>query len=172
MTTAPTPSPRDVAGALVDDGDQLDMPGGFLRLVIGPDEFHSFDDDGDWYGRVEWDDRRRTDYAGRRPRPDGFDGRARVIYRDGGDRLWWQPPADLADDVLDSFGRTLTELATYGWNYVAVERWETLTDSRGEEHAVRVDSDAVYGVDLVGSHDENAAHVRELVTDLAHEVLS
>lgn len=159
---------------LTDDGDTIDLPDGrSLLLRIEPDEYASIMDDGDWYGDLKWGTNDR--YTGRDVRPDDFDGSAEKILTDGRDVLWWAPPADAVRDA-DLRGRlrsSIISLYHQGYNVVTLELRETLTDSAGHSHTVTVESASLGMVDLIGDTTaDDEAHVREILSDLIHEVLA
>lgn len=60
-----------------------------LRVRVLPDV--TLHDGDEWYGTLEWTNGPHD------PRPAHFDGRASVVARGKmHERLWWQPPADVA----------------------------------------------------------------------------
>lgn len=150
------------------DGSEVELADGrTLRLKLAPDECHSImdGDDGDWFGRLEWEGR-PNDY-GYAPRPSGMDGRARKIsLRDG--NVWWQPPADVTDEHLPALESDLRDILEYGYQGIIVELVENVTDSRGGDHRVVVDTASLWGIDAMAD-DECVASV---VTDLIAEVLA
>ena len=104
------------------DYESLDLPdGSTLRVEMLPDTDTSIldGDAGDWFGALTWDDGRTNAY-GYRERPDGFNGRARILERDRDARLWWQPPADVSDADLPALASHVSEILTYGYRVLAL----------------------------------------------------
>lgn len=103
------------------------------RVRVEPDYDWSLEHDGDWFGRIEWSDNRRWE-RDRSVRPDGMDGRARIVARDGNACLWWQPPTDIADgEPIRELERTLREVMEYGAVLVFVERMSDYRDAYGAQ---------------------------------------
>lgn len=159
---------ENYASDLTDDGDRVTMEDGReLRLRVVPDEYTSIMDEqgeGVWCGRLAWPHHNRE--TGRDERPSDMDGGARLIrYGRGHDAIWWQVPADLlrGEGDLAAVESAIRDLLEYGYSQVGVELWETVTDSRGTEHQVKVADAWVGGCYAV---DE------ELVADLVAEVLA
>ncbi len=163
ITTDQLADLADPQGATIDIGNGL-----ALRLTVGQDETTNVNDD-DCYGRIEWGT--TNDYG--EVRPDGFDGRARILRHDSHGSLWWQPPsADYCPaDQRDDLARRVSELAEYGFSYVAVALVETVTDSLGGTHDVTVDSASLGGLD-VDDHSEWATVLADLLPDLVADVLA
>lgn len=164
---APRPELAEAQAALTDDGDVFDLGNGWsLRLSIEVDEGYSVNDyDGD--GRVEWTHPGQYDYSGHAPRPEGFDGAARVLMRDGSSCLWWQPPgreitgATWDAETLDAEAARVRDLCEYGFRYVSLTLLQTVTDARGGEHEVEVAREGLGGVDAV---------YPELIAEMAGEL--
>src|SRR5690606_5029391 len=119
----------DLAAALV-NGDptygapsRVDLPDGrWLTMDVAPDEYANPMDDmdeGTWTGRVEWGT--RHPYTGYDVRPDGMDGRARKVYTDGRDSVWWQVPDDVPAESIADMGRTIRDLLEFGYSVVTVQ---------------------------------------------------
>jgi hypothetical protein len=111
ILAAPTFDPSD----LTYDGAETETSDGrTVRLSVEPDTDHSLEDDGDWYGRIEW---ARGDH-----RPDGFTGAAEVLDRDWHGRLWWEPPADLRSDRerRRELRATVSDIIHYGFSVIGV----------------------------------------------------
>lgn len=152
----PLPLLAEMMGTLTDDGDVWEVPddsGRSFRLSIEPDEGTTFADveDPECYGRVEWGT--RDPYSGRNRRPEGFTGRARIVYRDGGDSCWWEPPTAEAigivwtDEQVRAEARRVGDRIEYGYVVVGLTYRETLTDSSGMAHVVDVRSAYLGAVD-------------------------
>lgn len=146
------------------DGDVVDLPDGRkLRLRIEPDEDASINDyDSD--GRIEWT---RDTWRGS-VRPDGFNGAARIIERDGGSSLWWQPPGlDITGTPWDAATfraeeTRIRELARYGFSVVILEVLEG-TDAYGRPVVANFAS--------LGAVDgATGDYLAEIVRDLAGEL--
>ena len=170
MSTTAT-APLDLSD-LTDDGDTLDLGNGLsLRLLIEPDQCGSVMDDGDWHGDLQWGTRNRD--TGRNVRPDDFDGSAEKILTDGGDALWWAPPADAVRDadLRDRLRSSIVSLYHQGYHVVTLELRETVTDSLGQPHVVTIEAASVGMVDLIGDTTaDDEAHVQEILSDLIHEL--
>lgn len=128
---------------LTDDDDLLELSDRFrLRLKIEHDPDSSVNDyDAD--GKVEWG--RRHPYTDRAERPEGFDGAAVILYRDGRDVAWWQPYGT---------GPGSTKQDTYGWQDEAGEwhhaRWHQLPHAERQRQFWRVHDLWLYGFKQVG----------------------
>jgi hypothetical protein len=125
------------------------------RARVEADTEHSIFDDGDWMGILQWATVDR-DTGRPSPRPAGFDGRARKLQSGRGDPIWWQPPADVADDDIRSLGRTILDLLENGYVGVIVERLDG-TDAYGRPIVTAVASlwgigglDEAYAADVIG----------------------
>lgn len=165
MTTA-------TAYALYNDGDTETLPDGrVLRLRLEPDQNHSVNDyESD--GRIEWT--RRNDYGA--VRPSTMDGSARVIDTDWPYDLWWQPPGKeiIGDTPWDDAtmrreAARVADLVRYGFQGVILELVGHTpgqgADAYGRPVVVGVAS--VWGIEW----DVDAAHLAEVVAELAAEVL-
>lgn len=119
---------RDLAAALDHAGARVDLPTGrALHLREEADDVGPLEQINgvDVYGRVGWgrkDGYRSSLYVGcQTKRPDGFDGRARVLLREGDLRLWWQPPATVPDGDLAHEAARVRDAVTYGFRVAFVE---------------------------------------------------
>lgn len=164
-----------MADELTDDGDTVHLSEyeGFsdddtriLRLRLEPDDMTIMDEAGEgvWCGRLAWDDRNVNDYGWRR-RPDGFDGRAEVIYRDRGDRMWWQVPDDIApgSEAHASLRRTILDIIEYGYHIAIIELLDG-TDAYGRPIVRQVES--LGGIEPF----PDDAHMLEVVTALLEQM--
>ena len=149
---------------LADDGDILDLDDGLrLRLRIETDHGASINDyDSD--GSIQWV-RGDTNWSPiRYPRPDGFDGRARIIQRDHPSALWWQPYPGLTEEQVQAEEPRILELATYGFKVVIVEvldGWDAYNEP------------IVVGFATLGGVDSTeGGYLAEIVADLVPEALS
>ena len=152
---------------LCEDGDTLEIDETrTLRLRVEPDDRSLLDDQGPdmWCGELEWV-RPNRDYVGRymTRRPDGYNGRARILERDNGYALWWQPPTDVPDDRLDSFAATLRDLLEYGYVGIVLELLEG-TDAYGRPIVTR--SESLWGVEW----NADRHYVDDVVSDLWAEM--
>jgi hypothetical protein len=78
------------------DGDTVKLEDGrVLLLSIIPDDGYTIEDDGDWFGRIEWVGQ-SSGLPGNRP--SYMDGAAEVIDRGRNAQLWWQPPSDVVNN--------------------------------------------------------------------------
>ena len=153
---------QDGDGATVELGD-----GRELKYRTAPDECHDImrGDDGDLFGRLEWEGR-PNDY-GHAPRPSGMDGRARKIHAGrGGDAIWWQPPADVTDEHLPALQSSLVDILEYGYQGVIVELLERVADSRGGEHRVVVADASLWGIEAMADHEYVASVIAELIAEV------
>lgn len=138
------------------DGDTIDIGNGrSLRLSIEPDQDTSVNDY-DSCGTIEWTNG---------DRPSNFTGLARIIERDRGSNLWWQPWDGATEQEATEFLPTLTELITYGFSVVGLHLTETITDSLGHDHTVTVDSTYLGGVD-----DTSPAYLPSILSEMIHEL--
>ena len=160
---------------LASDGDTLDLAGGeqMLRLRILPDCDHNIVDEagpGVWCGLLEWDTADRYGCYPYGRRPDGFDGLARVIDRDHGRRLWWQPPAsDIIGPVpwdaetMRTEEARIRDLYNYGFVGIVLELCE------GADHygrAIVKDAASLWGVEW----DVSGPYLAEIVAELCGEM--
>ena len=174
--TTPTPTPMIEPTELVaaidcptDDGT-IPLPDGrTIRYRFTPDEWSNPMDDmgeGAWTGRVEFGT--RHPYTGYDQRPDGMDGRARKLQTRGGDPVWWQVPADVPDDAIADFGRSIADLLEYGYTVATVDLCETVVNSRGEGHTVVVNSASLGGIEPFPTEE----YACEVLAELIAEVLA
>lgn len=154
-----------LTGATYGAPSELTLPSGHvLRLKVEPDEYVSIMDEqgeGVWCGRLEWSDRRHDN------RPDGFDGGAEVIYRDRGDRLWWQPPDDCKRDpeIRKAVRRQILDLLEYGYVVVILELLGPEPDAMGRRPVLDW---YVLGA-VVWSYDD--AYIAEIVSHLRADMV-
>lgn len=101
-----------------------------------PDEFYDIRDD-DWYGKIERAESHPYRFGCNAQRPEGFDGRARLL-KTRYDAVWWQPADDMDDVMIDSAREFLMNILEYGYfvHSVEVERkcdccdkWSTVGSS-------------------------------------------
>lgn len=101
-----------------------------------PDEFYDLRDD-DWYGKIESAKPHSYRYGCNAQRPEGFDGRARLL-RTRYDAVWWQPADDMDDIAIECARESLMNILEYGYvgHSVEVERkcdccdaWSTVGSS-------------------------------------------
>jgi len=111
---------EEVVDALQHEGrPHVDHNGRTWEMTLESDECSSImdGDDGDWFGQLEWVDD-RNDYP---RRPHGFNGRARKLGpNQGHEAVWWQPPADVADDQLNAMAATISDILSFGYVGVVV----------------------------------------------------
>lgn len=142
--------------SLQHDGDTIYLGNGqSLRLSIEPDQDTSVNDF-DCYGELQWTNG---------DRPESFTGLARIIERDRGSNLWWQPWDGATEQDATRFLPTLTELITHGFSVVGLHLRETISDSLGNEHTVTIDSTYLGGVDDVSSN-----YLPEILSEMIHEL--
>lgn len=154
-----------LAEAVYGSDATVEADGQTYRARIVPDADHSIFDDGDWFGRLQWVGTDR-DTGRPAPRPDGFDGRARKLQSGRGDPIWWQPPADVADDDLGTLGRTILDLLEFGYVGVIVERLDG-TDAYGQPIVSAVAS--LWGIGGLDDEAEVAEVIGDLLTELQDE---
>jgi hypothetical protein len=152
--------------SLCNDGDTMVRPDGrVLRLRLLPDDTSSINDyDAD--GSIEWT--YNTDYGA--VRPDHFTGRARIIDRDRGSCLWWEPPG--SDIIGVSWDATtmrneehrIRELVRHGFQRVVLELCDAHPDAYG--CLVVRESASVWGVEWNPLPINLATIVSELVNEL------
>lgn len=151
---------------LTDDGDTLALSDRFsLRLDIRPDEDTRISDF-DCYGKIEWTSA-RNDY-GWPSRPDGFDGAARIVERDRGSVLWWQPWEGASEEDARKFLPTLGDLIRFGFDLIGLTLVESVTDSTGSAHEVDVVTEWLGGVEAM----VDDAYRTEILDDLWWQVRS
>lgn len=149
-------------GELSQDGDTIKMDDGrALRLRIEVDQDASINDyDSD--GRVEWVRGDRDWSPVRYPRPDGFDGRARIIIRDNGSAMWWQPYEELTEAQIVENAPRIVELVNFGFSGVLVELLDG-TDAYGRPIVADVAS-------LWGIGSLETGYLSEVVSELVEEI--
>jgi len=149
-------------GELSQDGDILKMDDGrALRLRVEVDQDASINDyDSD--GRVEWVRGVRDWSPVRYPRPDGFDGRARILIRDNGSAMWWQPYESLTEAQIVEDAQRIVELVTFGFSGVIVEMLDG-TDAYGRPIVANVAS-------LWGISSLDNGYLSEVVSELVDEL--
>lgn len=143
---------------LTQSGDTHELDDGrVIRLLIEPDQDHSIDDDGDWYGQLSYA------HFGNEPRPDGFNGNAEKINVNG-DTYWWQPPEDVKrhDGGVDRLRYCLTDVMTCGWVGVIVELLEKC--DHGCHHVI--DQQSLWGIEW----NVDPAYLQEVIEDLVGEL--
>ena len=159
----------NIAAELVDIGENRPFPmadGSALRFMITGDDFATVDDDGDWFGEIAPVTYR--DYVHHDPRPNGFDGRARIIRPgQGRDTYWWQPPSDITDDYLPTLERSLVEILERGYYSVTLERTHE-SDAYGRPIVVGFASLGMVDPSTVDDSDALA----DVLADLVAEVLA
>lgn len=112
-----------VAGDLM-NGEGYELADGYtLTLRAEPDYDSSiYEEEPDFVGLLEPIDDRRHGYE---HRPPGFDGAARKLsgFTYPGDRVWWQPPADIKSDreACDKLATYIVDRMTYGYSVLWVE---------------------------------------------------
>lgn len=157
---------------LTGDGDTIDLDDGrLLRLRIFPDEDATINDyESD--GRIEWTRGDRAWSPMRYPRPEGFNGAARIIERDGGSALWWQPPGlEITGTAWDAATMRkeearIRDIVRFGFSVVVLELCEK-EDAYGRP--IVIGTESLGGVDLV---DDNPAWgaLQDVLGELAAEM--
>lgn len=137
-------------------GHHVDEDGVRYTLAIEDDPDHNPPwEEYDSHGRAAW-------RGARQGRPADMDGAACIIYRDRGEVLWWQPPADAIHDptVRRAVQDHVTGYARGDWGYVGY----TVTVFRPCTHCGggAEQSASLWGIES-NSGDDYAADV---VTDL------
>ena len=149
--------------SLQDDGDTLTLEDGrVLRLKIEVDQDASINDyEGD--GRIEWT-RDDCDWVPRRThRPADFSGRSRIIKRDDGYSLWWEPYSELTEDQIRKEEPRIRELVEYGFKGVILELCQG-TDFY-EQYVVQ-NVASLWGIDSLAN-----GYLTEVVRELADELV-
>lgn len=152
---------------LAQDGDTLELADGrTLRVRVEPDQDHSVFDEEFW-GEFEWVS--RTNGYGYTERPDGFDGNAEILERDGASVLWWQPPrGDYAlsyprgTKEFAEFRRSVRDLLEYGFKGVILELLDG-ADAYGMP--IVVEEQSLWGIDSV-----DGGYLKDVVSDLFAEM--
>jgi len=111
----------------LEDGETVELLNGKkLRLKVRPDYLTDINDF-DYLGRVEWskaNSYNKTSYIfDKHPRPNGFDGNAEILKKDGGSNLWWQPPQDVerGSDQFRAVKKTALSVIEYGYYVYTLE---------------------------------------------------
>jgi hypothetical protein len=151
---------RATIAELRQDGDTLDLEDGrTLRLRLEPDQDASINDyESD--GKVEWT--RGNDYGP--VRPDDFTGRARILNKDHGYSLWWEPYHELTEEQIRSEEYRIRMLVEYGFQVVVLELCEG-TDAYG--HLVVKEVACLGGVEWDA---DNNGYLDSVVSDLLAEL--
>lgn len=140
-----------------------------VRLVVEREDIDPMTliNDADCWGKVGWNGKDRD--TGRDGRPAGFTGAARKLRIFGyvmEGIIWWEPYReghkvyDTPDD-LAAVRRLLEE----GFQQVGVKLYETLTDTLGHAHKVKVAEHWLGGIDALGD-----GHLAEIIGDLLAEL--
>lgn len=163
----------DAKGKLTDDGDTFDLPDGrTIRLHVKPDDHSLLAEQGEgvWCGRIEWDSGRLNDY-GYRSRPDGFDGRAEVIQRDHGYRLWWQVPSDvpIGSDVHRSLRSTIGEILEYGYSGFILHLLAPEDQADAVGHRPVLATASLWGIEPLPDSDYRESVIHDLIDELEEE---
>ena len=106
---------EEVMAALTSDGDTYtDKDGRVWMLTMPSDEDSSLMDEqgeGMWCGRLEWVDDHRNKFSGYAQRPLTMNGRARkIIANQMHGAVWWQVPADIADENIPAMAATISNI--------------------------------------------------------------
>ena len=145
---------------------RITLPSGrAVWLTVSYDEVTNPFTDWDCYGTIVGADgeiawrRRNPSWGTPNERPEGFDGRARIIHGDSrgafGDDVWWQPPADADADQIEACWQKVRDYQHLCWNVYVV--------------AVEVDgcAESLGGVEIGFDLAEDAGHViRELLVEV------
>ena len=154
--------------AVKGDGATMDIGGGrSLKVREEADDMSLMDEAGEgmWCGRLEWEG--RPNNYGHTTRPDGMNGRARKIHVGrGNDVVWWQPPADVADEDLGSLERTISDILEHGYQVIRLELREEVADSRGGTHEVKIASAWLGGVEPFADVDYLASIIAEHIWEV------
>ena len=157
-----------LAAELTDDSDTVELGNRRYRLRVEPDETLRVEDiAGDNYGALQWADTRRDD--GYHQRPDSFTGNAELLgIGRSYDRIWWEPPTDVprTSEHFAALKRGLVNLLEYGYSVVGLEVSELVTDSRGGEHWVVLDTAWLGGIEPFPDNGWVAEIVRDLYAEL------
>lgn len=132
------------------------------RCIIEPDQDTSVMGDYDCFGQMAWVERDR-DTGREASRPVGYNGRARKLHTPSGDRLWWNPPSDVADKDLDALASTICDLLEYGFVGIVVERLDG-TDVYGNGIAVAVAS--LWGIESMATNEDKADVIGTLLSEV------
>ena len=109
----------------------ITLPSGrTLEIGIAYDDVTNPFTDWDCYGTIVGADgeiawrNRNPSWGTPNERPEGFDGKARVIHGDSrgafGDDVWWQPPADADADQIEACWKKVRDYQHLCWNVYQV----------------------------------------------------
>lgn len=144
---------------LDDRGDDYEIQGiTFTVKAVCDEDMSILDEQGEgvWCGRLEWPSLRTNNY-GHHVRPADFDGNAELLgFNRSYDRIWWQPPEDVArtDPHFAELRRSVLDALEYGYVGVIVEC----------EHGER----SLWGIDSMES-EYQADVACELIDELLRE---
>lgn len=145
---------------LRNDGDTVQLPNGdTLRLYITPDDGFTINEY-DCYGRIEWS---RVFDDGTHTRPDTMNGDARIIDRERGSVLWWQPPCDLAREHYAKYQNDVTDICRYGFQVYTLE---LLSGSDVYGRGIVTRYATMGGIEPFISDDYAGSVLRDLLSDL------
>jgi hypothetical protein len=152
--------------ALTQDGDTLELEDGrTLRLRLEPDQDASINDyESD--GSIEWT--RNNAYGP--VRPDNYTGRARILNRDRGQTLWWEPPSIemvgtvWTDEEMRKEEGRIRMLAEFGFVGVILEVCDKERDAYGA--LVVREQGSLWGIEW----DVDAGYLQTVLSDLAAEL--
>lgn len=152
-----------------------------LRLVVERQDGNPMDEINgmEALGRVAWVHKDR-DTGRDAPRPAGFDGDAVKLSCSGyalEGKVWWQPlfevwglersvwhaDAELRNKEIGNIKRLLED----GFQQVGVKLYETLTDSLGHAHTVKVAESWLAGIDSVDDDEYMVEVVTERIQELS-----
>lgn len=139
--------------------DEVTLPDGrVIRFMEEPDYDTRIEDFVDCYGKVSyiW----KWDYQPQRP--EGFDGRARIIHTIH-ERYWWQPPADLADEHLKHTGFLVSEILEWGFYIYTLEVVEACEKCAQFEVTDRC---AIGGMEPTTDMDSRIEVIRDLLSNI------
>lgn len=169
--------PIDIAGLVAqlrDDEDSAEFGDGYrVTLSIRPDDRSVIDEvsDCDCYGKMMWT--RRTNGYGHGVRPDGYDGAARILERDGGSVLWWQPHPDTiaaGPAAIDEEDRAMRNLLVHGFSGTIVTLEKRCTCCGDWNH---VTDASLWGTETESLWPSNPHdYLGELVSELLADVLA
>ena len=150
---------EEVTAALQYEGrPYIDHNGRQWEMTTETDEASSImaGDDGDWFGRLEFAE--RSSLTGHYIRPDGMNGRARILRPNQcRDAFWWMPPADVADEDLSKMAATLDDILSYGYCGIVV----TTDDGY---------SASLWGIEPFPSDEMTRATVEDLVIEILCDI--
>ena len=127
---------------------KYDIGNGYY-LILKEESDDDYDiNDVECYGEVKWSD----------ARPAEFDGSAKILRRDGYNKLWWMPYREgkkVYDDRKTEF--MVREIIEYGFSYLNLSLYGPAKSIVGE-HTVLIESSGIGGI-------EPGANVEEYVRD-------